>query len=59
MNPEKREQLETELHAVYDELSEIAKKQQALNLERDEVENQRNNLLIELGKIGVDSWDVT
>lgn len=59
MTPEKREQLETKLHAVYDELSDIAERQRALNIERDEAEGDRNVILIELGRIGIDNWDVT
>lgn len=63
MNPEEliglsQEQLEDRLHGVYDQLSELAGRQRELNQERDQIEGDRNILLVELGRLGVQGWDV-
>lgn len=58
MTPEKRKDLEEELNRVYEQLSDVNTRQRELNRERDQIEGDRNLILIELGRIGV-GYDVT
>lgn len=58
LTPERRAEYEAELNRIYDELALVALKQQALNRQRDALEADRNVVLIELGRIGINRWDV-
>lgn len=54
-----RDELEQKLQDNYETLSEISARQRDLNTERDVVESNRDMILIELGRIGIQPWDVT
>ena len=58
MTPEKEFDLNEELNRVYEQLSELNSRQRELNRERDQLEGDRNVILVELGRIGI-GWDVS
>jgi hypothetical protein len=51
--------LNEELNRTYEALAEISVEQRALNDRREAIERDRDAILIELGHISVDRWDVT
>lgn len=53
----KNYELQMELNQIYDQLAEVSNQQRELNKRRDELEGDRDVILIELGRIGC--WDVT
>ena len=56
MTPEFRKSLEEELNRTYEQLADISERQRILNRERDQVEGDRNVILVELGRMSVQGY---